>query len=84
VPHPFDPATEEAHAQHFTVLADLFDRPEHRAICDRLALLVALSEEKAAILRELEQFEAFRSDAPAQPRQLPNYLSPFQTALACG
>ena len=81
---PFDPATEEAHAQHFSVLAELFDRPEHRSLCDRLALLVALSEEKAAILRELEQFEAFRSDAPARPRRMPKYAPRFQTALGCG
>ena len=82
--HPFDPATEEAHAQHFSVLAELFDRPEHRGLCDRLALLVALSEEKAALLRELEQFEAFRSDAPAPRRRLPKYAPHFQGALACG
>ena len=62
--HQFDAATEVLHAQHFNTLADFFNEPQTKDVAERFAILVALCEEKANILRELNQLPLFRPDHP--------------------
>lgn len=60
--HPFDPAVEEVHAKQFNTLADFFDEPQTKDVSQRFSMLVALCEEKANLLRELNRLPLFQPD----------------------
>lgn len=60
--HPFDPTVEDVHAKQFSTLADFFDEPQTKDLCQRFSMLVALCEEKANLLRELNHLPLFRAD----------------------
>jgi hypothetical protein len=84
VQHQFDPATEDIHAQQFSTLADFFNEPQTRDVSERFAMLVALCEEKANILRELNQLPLFRPDSPMSRQVKLARIAPKKLSCAAG
>lgn len=58
---PFSPDDEADQASQFKTLATMFEQPETMRLCERFSLLAVLSEEKAKILRELQEAALFKS-----------------------
>jgi hypothetical protein len=60
VSRPFDPDYELTEAEKFKDLATTFEHPETMGLSERFSMLASLSEEKARILRELDEAPIFR------------------------
>jgi hypothetical protein len=59
---PFSPDDEVAAAKAFRKLAKAFERPDTFGLCERFSILAVLSEEKAKVLKELDEAALVKSD----------------------
>jgi hypothetical protein len=62
---PFSPDDEAAAAKTFRKLAKAFERPDTFGLSERFSILAVLSEEKAKVLKELDDVALFKSDTKA-------------------
>ena len=56
--HPFSPNYEAKQARKFRMLAAMFESADTMGLCERFAILAVLSEQKARVLKELEDVSA--------------------------
>jgi hypothetical protein len=59
----FDPRHELVDAKDFRKLAKAFEHSDTMGLCERFSILAVLSEEKAKVLRELEDVSRVQTDA---------------------
>jgi hypothetical protein len=52
--NPFSPNNEAKQARKFRLLAAMFETADTMGLCERFAILAVLSEQKARVLKELE------------------------------
>jgi hypothetical protein len=52
--NPFSPDYEAKQARKFRMLAAMFETADTMGLCERFAILAVLSEQKARVLKELE------------------------------
>ena len=65
--HPFSPNYEAKQARKFRMLAAMFESADTMGLCERFAILAVLSEQKARVLKELEDVSA--SDSMTRRRK---------------
>jgi hypothetical protein len=54
VPNPFSPDEESRQARQYRTLAAAFEKAGTMGLCERFSILAVLSEQKAKVLRELD------------------------------
>jgi hypothetical protein len=59
--NPFSSDDEMTQARQFKDLATMFEQPDTIRLCERFSLLAILFEQKAKILRELEEAVLYRT-----------------------
>ena len=71
MPSPFNPDDEAKQARKFRTLATMFETQGSMALSERFAILAVLSEQKAHVLKELEDLSISQSqEAQAKGRLL--------------
>jgi hypothetical protein len=66
----FDPRLEMVDAKNFRKLAKAFEHSDTMGLCERFSILAVLSEEKAKVLKELDDVSRVQTDAKTTDRLL--------------
>jgi hypothetical protein len=66
----FDPKNELADAKNFRRLAKTFEHGDTLGLCERFSILAVLCEEKAKVLKELDEVSRTKTDAKTSGRLL--------------
>jgi hypothetical protein len=71
MPNPFNPDDEAKQARKFRTLAAMFEENGTMGLSERFAILAVLSEQKAKVLKELEEATTSQSkDSQAKGKSL--------------